>query len=90
MSARQMSIVITATEDVDFGKSSSAYINIPVAGDDHNPTMEEQYSSQIINDQGSGGFSLSPPMELVVTDEDPFPVDPDYDFLLKGDRFAVK
>ena len=89
--AKQMSIVIKATEDVDFGKSSSAYINIPVAGDDHIPTMEEQYSSQITEDQGqgTGDFSLSPPIELVVTDEDPFPVDQDFNFLLKGEQSSA-
>ena len=88
--ARQMSIVIKATEDVPNGRSSLAYINIPVAGDDHNPEMEEQYSSQIIKDDASGDFSLSPPIELVVTDEDVFPVDADYSFTLKGDQFSVK
>ena len=81
-----MSIVIKATEDVTNGRSSLAYINIPVAGDDHFPAMEEQYSSQIIKE--SGDFSLSPPIELVVTDEDTFPVDADYDFTLKGDQFT--
>ena len=86
--ARQMSIVIKATEDVTNGRSSLAYINIPVAGDDHNPAMDEQYSSQIIKDEASGDFSLSPPIELVVTDEDTFPVDSDYDFTLKGDQFT--
>ena len=85
-----MSIVIKATEDSTIGRSSSAYINIPVAGDDHIPAMEEQYSSFIIKDEDSGDFSLSPPIELVVTDEDAFPVDADYSFTLKGDQFSVK
>ena len=85
-----MSIVIKATEDSTIGRSSSAYINIPVAGDDHNPAMEEQYSSFIIKDEESGDFSLSPPIELVVTDEDAFPVDADYSFTLKGDQFPGK
>ena len=80
-----MSIVIKATEDSAIGRSSSAYIIIPVAGDDHNPVMEEeQYSSTITED--SGDFSLSLPIELVVTDEDIFPVDADYSFTLKGDQ----
>ena len=84
ISARQMSIVIKATEDSANKRSSSAYIIIPVAGDDHNPTMEDQYSSSITED--TGDFSLSPPIELVVTDEDTFPVDVDYSFTLKGDQ----
>lgn len=82
-----MSIVVKATEDSDIKRSSSAYIVIPVAGDDHNPTMEEQYSSTIIED--TGDFSLSPPIELVVTDEDTFPVDADYSFTLKGDQLNL-
>ena len=78
--ARQMSIVIKATEVSERERYSFAYIVIPVAGDDHNPTMNDEYSSQII--KVSGDYSLDPPIGLIVEDEDPFPVDAEYNFIL--------